>query len=206
MHKSTLNIWIFYFYKIVSFIATAVMALEWPEYMQMTSPADMSHSLAVLSDDPVRMKEESAENAASQIQLVWPESVEDKLIELDCLSIDQVLIKPSDPMVTSTLKMINQKHLTMLLWIWGKAAFGGVRFMNRFNWSEWSETVWSRLRGSTGPNVKISCFINNCQSFAVIRNCYTSDWNIFLRTLKTRAFNIKCRVLVYHVDSKSSFK
>jgi len=104
MHKSTLNIWIFYFYKIVSFIATAVMALEWPEYMQMTSPADMSHSLAVLSDDPVRMKEESAENAASQIQLVWPESVEDKLIDLDCLSIDQVLIKPSDPMVTSTLK------------------------------------------------------------------------------------------------------
>ena len=80
------------------------MALEWPEYMQMTSPADMSHSLAVLSDDPVRMKEESAENAASQIQLVWPESVEDKLIDLDCLSIDQVLIKPSDPMVTSTLK------------------------------------------------------------------------------------------------------
>lgn len=70
----------------------------------MTSPEAMSHSLAVLSDDPVRMNEESAEKAASQIQLLCPESVEDKLIDLVCASIDQVLIKPSDPIVTSTLK------------------------------------------------------------------------------------------------------
>lgn len=65
----------------------------------------MSQSLAVLSEAPVRMKEESAEKAESQIQqLLWPERVDVKLIDFESRSRDQILINESDPIVTNDLK------------------------------------------------------------------------------------------------------
>ena len=85
----------------------------------MISPETRSQSLAELSDAPVRMKEESAENAASQTQFPCPVSVDERERVIDLISddesefIDQFFTKPSEPIVISNLHRIKKNNTAL---------------------------------------------------------------------------------------------
>lgn len=74
--------------------------------------------------------------------------------------------------------------------------------MSRFHRCERSDAVWSWLSGLTGPNVKVSLFINHGQKFTIIRNGYESHRNIIFRTLRKKI----CHVLGYCGGTRSIVK